>query len=45
MPNLSSLASLEVPEKFVRGGGGGVVSGRIQVATVYNPTKLLLELL
>ena len=24
MPNFSSLANLEVPEKFVRGGVGGV---------------------
>ena len=24
MPNFSSLANLEVPEKFVRGGGGRV---------------------
>ena len=41
MPNFSSLASLEVPEKFVGGGGGG----GFQVSTVSNPTKLLLELL
>ena len=40
MPNFSSLAGLEVTEKFVCGGGGG-----FQVATVSNPTKLLLELL
>ena len=38
MPNFSSLASLEVPEKFVGGGGGG-----FQVSTMSNPTKLLLS--
>ena len=43
MPNFSSLAGLEVTEKFVC--GGGVVWGRFQVSTVYNPTKLLLQLL
>ena len=40
MPNFSSLAGLEVPEKFVVvvvGWGG------FQVATVSNPTKLLLS--
>ena len=42
MPNFSSLAGLEVPEKFV---GGGVVVGGFQVSTVSNPTKLLLQLL
>ena len=42
MPNFSSLAGLEVTEKFVCGGGGG---GGFQVATMSNPTKLLLELL
>ena len=31
MPNFSSLAGLEVTEKFVVGGGG-----RFQVATVFN---------
>ena len=41
MPNFSSLAGLEVPQKFMVGGGGG----GFQVATVSNPTKLLLELL
>ena len=40
MPNFSSLAHLEVPEKF---GVGGVVWGGFQVATVSNPTKLLLS--
>ena len=41
MPNFSSLAGLEVPEKFVVvvGWGGEHVS------TKSNPTKLLLELL
>ena len=42
MPNFSSLAGLEVPEKFGvawRGVGG------FQVSTMSNPTKLLLELL
>ena len=38
MPNFSSLAGLEVPEKFVVVGGG-----RFQVATMSNPTKLLLS--
>ena len=42
MPNFSSLAGLEVPEKFVGGGGWG---GGFQVSTVSNPTKLLLQLL
>ena len=41
MPNFSSLAGLEVTEKFVV----VVVGGGFQVATVSNPTKLLLELL
>ena len=36
MPNFSSLAGLEVPEKFV------VVGGE-HVSTVSNPTKLLLS--
>ena len=40
MLNISSLARLEVPEKFGVGGVGG-----FQVATVSNPTKLILELL
>ena len=38
MPNFSSLAGLEVTEKFVWGGG-------FQVSTMSNPTKLLLQLL
>ena len=41
MPNFSSLAGLEVTEKFVRGGWGG----GFHVSTVSNPTKLLLQLL
>ena len=44
MPNFSSLAGLEVPEKFVRGGGVGGWGG-FQVSPMSNPTKLLLELL
>ena len=36
MPNFSSLARLEVTEKFVCGGWGG-----FQVSTMSNPTKLL----
>ena len=41
MPNFSSLAGLEVPEKF------GVVGwwDGFQVSTKSNPTNLLLELL
>ena len=39
MPNFSSLAGLEVPEKFVVGWGGGVE----HVGTMSNPTKLLLS--
>ena len=42
MPNFSSLAGLEVPEKFMVVGLGG---GGFQVSTMSNPTKLLLELL
>ena len=38
MPNFSSLAGLEVPEKFI-------VVGGFQVSTMSNPTKLLLQLL
>ena len=38
VPNFSSLAGLEVTEKFVGGGG-------FQVSTMSNPTKLLLQLL
>ena len=37
MPNFSSLAGLEVTEKFGVGG--------FQVSTMSNPTKLLLQLL
>ena len=40
MPNFSSLAGLEVTEKFMVGGGGG-----FHVSTMSNPTKLLLQLL
>ena len=43
MPNFSSLANLEVPEKFVGGGWGGGWGGGFQVSTVSNPTKLLLS--
>ena len=43
MPNFSSLAGLEVPEKF--GGGGVGWGGGFQVSTMSNPTKLLLQLL
>ena len=43
MANFSFLGCLEVPEKFV--GGGGVVWCGFQVSTMSNPTKLLLELL
>ena len=45
MPNFSSLAALEVTEKFVRGGGVGWWGGGFQVSTMSNPTKLLLQLL
>ena len=38
VPNFSSLACLEVPEKF-----GVVWGGGFQVATMSNPTKLLLS--
>ena len=41
MPNFSSLAVLEVPEKFVL----VVVGGWFQVATVSNLKKVALELL
>ena len=41
MPNFSSLAGLEVPEKFVVVGSGG---GE-HVGNMSNPTKLLLQLL
>ena len=40
MPNFSSLAGLEVPEKFVVVVGWGGVE---HVGTVSNPTKLLLS--
>ena len=41
MPNFSSLAGLEVTEKF-----GWVVGwGGFQVSTMSNPTKLLLQVL
>ena len=43
MPNLSSLAGLEVTEKFMVVGGVGW--GGFQMSTVSNPTKLLLQLL
>ena len=38
MPNFSTLAGLEVPEKFVWGVGGGVVC---TVIFVSNPTVVL----
>ena len=38
MPNFSSLAGLEVAEKFVWGGGGGVVC---TVIFMSNPTVVL----
>ena len=41
MPNFSSLAGLEVTEKFVC----GVAWGGFQVSTMSNLTKLLLQLL
>ena len=37
MPNFSSLARLEVPEKFLWVGGGGVC----KVVFVSNPTVML----
>ena len=40
MQNFSSLAGLEVPEKFMVGWGGG---GGFQVATMSNAKKLLLS--
>ena len=43
MPNFSSLACLEVPEKFGVGRGGGVGWGGFQVATMSIPTELLLS--
>ena len=41
MPNFSSLAGLEVTEKFV---GGWCCGGEIQVATVSNLNASCLEL-
>ena len=43
MPNFSSLAGLEVPEKFGVGWGGVGGVGGFQVSTMSNPTKLLLS--
>ena len=43
MPNFSSLAALEVTEKFMVGWGGG--GGGFHVSTMSNPTKVTLELL
>ena len=43
MPNFSSLAGLEVPEKFGVGLVVWVVWGGFQVSTMSNPTKLLLS--
>ena len=43
MPNFSSLAGLEVTEKFMVGGRGWVAGGGFQVATMSNPTKLFLS--
>ena len=44
MPNFSSLAGLEVPEKFGVGWAGGVGGvGGFQVSTMSNRTKLLLS--
>ena len=42
MPNISSLAGLEVPEKFVVVVGWWWGGGE-HVGTVSNPTKLLLS--
>ena len=42
MPNFSSLAGLELPEKFMVVGWGG---GGFQVSTMSNPTKLHLQML
>ena len=39
MPNFSSVAALEVTEKFMVGWGGG----GFHVSTMSNPTKLLLS--
>ena len=43
MQNFSSLAGLEVPEKFGVGWGGVGWWGGFQVSTVSNPTKLILS--
>ena len=43
MPNCSSLAGLEVPQKFVGGGWWG--GGGFQVASVSNLNASCLELL
>ena len=47
MPNFSSLAGLEVTEKFMVGWDGVGWGGwrGFQVSTMSNPTKLLLHLL
>ena len=42
MPNFSSLAGLEVAEKFVGGGGGGV--GGVHVTTMSNSNASCFEL-
>ena len=42
MPNFSSLVRLEVPEKFVWGGGWGGVG--CKVISVSNPTYIELSL-
>ena len=41
MPNFSSLARLEVPEKFLWWGGVGGVGGVCKVIFVSNPTVVL----
>ena len=41
MPNFSSLARLEVPEKFVWGGGGGWGGVVCTVIFMSNPTVVL----
>ena len=43
MPNFSFLAGLEVTEKFMVGWVGGGGWDGFQVATMSNPTKLLLS--
>ena len=42
LPNFSSLAGLEVTEKFVVGGWGG--GGGFQVATVPNLKEVVFEM-